>query len=580
MHTRSTFSAFALAIGLALYYLLVEMQFGRHETSFDGEMLIGMEVQKVTAIEVAGAAGSPPRMRLTRSEVGDRVWSLEIDGKPVRTTHRAVYKRLLQRPLQLPLVGGGELNTAQLADYGLDKPRLIARISGPQREITLEFGGPAIGARVYVRRSLDPERVYLASEELLRALDEVDQLRDRRLLVMERAHERLQRLEVLAPDGTPRWSLRREGDAWRLGDGDLAREAVSGQLSALVNARFAREQPAPADAPISCRLRLAFDEGEPIELAVGERLGPNRWLQRKGQANRRAIDVLALRPFLALTADALREPQLFLGRRGPRQIKHIEVASQAKQAALASRDPRAIKFGQIAGPPITALDPGRTQTVVRLLDDAQVEPLPGKLDDARAKALGLDAPVAVWRMTRHWRPADGKIRERTTEVRVGAFLPGGDVAVQVVGRPTAFKVSGRPGRMLATGRRAFRARLLTIEASKVTRLAWTDLRGKPRVLERVAGQPGWTLDGKAVTGDSSRAVDIAITALAELRVDSFHPMSAPVARTFTLTTQAGKHTIAVHGDGKRWLQVSSGGLSGTVDPRDLRRLHYAKGLLD
>ncbi len=281
---RSKFTLVLLALNLALFgYLVVsERPWGKTRTIDDNRRrVLGPEAANLSQLQITAqvAPDSPPvTVTLARDPKGD-TWDITspVNWPANDFAVRRILGELqfLEHETSFPV---SELarNEQTLADYGLEKPRLVlvatpapsatpdAPAGADAQPFTLRIGDvTAVGDRLYVL-SPDGARIHVVARSLAEALvPDLARLRSDQLLTIPVFETRALTLQA----GSTRTRLRRDQARWIFEAPITARAAktpVELALNSLASLRVARFLPAPpapelTGLPASPRLRVTLE---------------------------------------------------------------------------------------------------------------------------------------------------------------------------------------------------------------------------------------------------------------------------------------------------------------------------------
>lgn len=265
---RSKVTFILLALNLLLFgYLLVSERPWAHTADLDQnrKRVLGPEAANLAALDlVAYAPGSDTPAETIRLRRQGDAWQLitpiEWPANIHAVTPILTALQFLEHETSFP-VSDLAANGQSLADYGLDKPRLVvtatpapASADGPApTPFSLRIGdGTAVGKNLYVL-SPDGTRIHVVGPALFESLDlGLDQLRSERLFTIPVFEARALTLQTSA--NSARTRLRRESTRW-IFEAPINTRAAKAPVELLVNdlnslrvARFLADDPdAPAE---------------------------------------------------------------------------------------------------------------------------------------------------------------------------------------------------------------------------------------------------------------------------------------------------------------------------------------------
>lgn len=472
-------------------------------------------------------------------------------------------------------------NNLSLADYGLDKPKIIVAFSSSDPSVTGGVRRPTTelrigdttkdGKRLYVL-SPDHERVHIVNRSLVDSLSiSLDQLRADTLLSVRVFEARsLRVVQTASADpargSTPgvRVTIRRDGTRWTFEAPHTARanktavELVINELNALRAKSFPSSVASPAVAPV---LRIMIEGnnrhetlfiGEPVAAgAAGPALRPDEARSEGAGAQpritneyyaqlegRNAIFTVAIPPPLL---DALRNAQTTLRET---RILEFDASAVAKIELSSPMQPNQapLTLQRLEPPPGQAANLAPPWQVVRRGEDGAPQTLPAdraavqrlleQLSLLSAKTFKSDAPTSAdleeWGFNRPSREITLTLATSATPLvlRIGTDANRSATYARA-GTPadagtSIYQISPEIESELPLSPLAWRDRVVTeplTATAQISALKLTDLESKQVLFETTFNATG---EPSAALRDSKAVKDV-VSALRELRAKEFVP---------------------------------------------------------
>jgi len=399
VNTRTTLILAILLAILGGAYYFTEVRGGKRDPD-EAKRLFAAKPEDVEALEIRTAQET---IRLQRQ--GD-AWQMEepIQAKGDRAAIAALAASLVGAKAERTLEGLPQ----HLADFGLDKPELVARFRGrgDSQWRGLEFGGKnPTGAWAYVRADEKPQ-VVLVSEGLRGALNKTAlDLREKSLMAVDAdqvtrlvVHRGPQALEL---QKGAEWEIvkpvKARADAWRVTE--LVRRVAEARA-----VRFSADpavdlKPFGLDKP-AVRLELwERDAASPQVLALAEAVGKPDILyaRREGSMTVAAVDK-ALLTDVPKDAWEIRDKSFF--HYANKDVKRVRLAWGDKAVAVERTGETAWK---VVEPAAGAADEPRVTDLLFKLSGLRADGLAAE-QPGRLERYGLDKPELTVTVTK----ADGR----------------------------------------------------------------------------------------------------------------------------------------------------------------------------
>lgn len=430
MRTKVTLVLIFLNVALFFFIFKFERNWRTEAASLEARRrVLGPEAADIRSIEVTSTAPGGSFALQRQRETWMLMKPLEWPANPHAVNTITQELQLLEHETSFPTRDLGKNNNPTLADYGLDKPKLIvaftsgdpAATNGPLAPTILRIGDTTkVGNRLYV---LSPhgDRIHVVGRSLADSLTQsLDQLRADTLFTIEIFETRSLSIQTLTTDQTRggatagiRVRIRRDGPRWTFDAPHTARasrtalESTVNKLNQLKPKNF-NPPPPPALPSAAPTLRIALEgNGRHETLFLGEPLGgarePNALsgeIEYYAQLeNRSALFTVAMPVALLETlraaAEKLREKQILDFE--PSAVTAISLAAPAdNQPPLALQRLETASGAPDAGHWQIVRRGGENQGLQTMpADRAAVQQLLARLSGLTAQAFVSDSPSSA-----------------------------------------------------------------------------------------------------------------------------------------------------------------------------------------
>jgi hypothetical protein len=263
VRTKVTLVLVFLNVALFFFIFKFERHWRTEAASLEARRrVLGPEAVDIRSLEVSGPNG--PLFALARNR---DTWTLtkplDWPANPAAVSSILHELQLLEHETSFPTKDLGKNNNPTLADYGLDKPKLIvaftsgdpAASGGPLAPVILRIGDTTNVGRLYIL-SPDGERIHVVQREKIESLfASVDQLRADTLITIPVFEASSLSIQAASPDqarnvvGGARVLVRRDGTHWGIFAPITARANKTATELAINRLGALRARSFPASAP-------------------------------------------------------------------------------------------------------------------------------------------------------------------------------------------------------------------------------------------------------------------------------------------------------------------------------------------